>query len=59
MTGEPGVEDSPEAVKEVGGETGAAKRETEGTERGRVTGVKERRLLPVGWAGSTGSRSFS
>lgn len=60
-TGEPGVEGSPEVVKEVGGGTGAAKRETEGTEmaRVRVREVKERSLQPVGWAGLTGSRSFS
>lgn len=58
-TGESGVEGSPEVVKEVGGGTGAAKRETEGREMGRVKEVKERSLPPVGWAGLTGSRSFS
>lgn len=58
-TGEPGVEGSPEAVEGVAAGTGAAKREMEGTEMGRVRGVKERSLPPVGWAGLKESRSFS
>lgn len=45
-------------VKEEGGGTGAAKRETAGTEMGRERVVKEKSLPPAGWEGLTGSRSF-
>lgn len=57
--GEPGVEGSQEAAGEVAEGTGAAKREMEGTETGRVREVKERSLPPAGWAGLKESRSFS
>lgn len=57
--GEPGVEGLPEAGEGVVGETGAAKREMEETEKGRVREVKERSLPPVGWAGLKESRSSS
>lgn len=57
--GEPGVEGSPEAAGEVGGATGAAKREMVGTETGKVREVKERSWPPAGWAGLKESRSFS
>lgn len=58
-TGEPGGEGSPEGGAEVGGEKGGVKKETEGKETGTETGAKGRSYPPVGWAGSTGSRSFS
>lgn len=56
--GEPGVEGSLREAGEVAGGTGATKKEMEGTEMGRAREVKERSLLPAGWAGSKESRSF-
>lgn len=57
-TGEPGVEGSPKGVEGVAEGKGAAKREMEGMEMGRVREVKGRSLPPAGWAGLIESHSF-
>lgn len=57
--GEPGVKGSPEVAEGVAVGTGAVKKVMVEMEMGRVRGVKERSLLPSGWAELRESHSFS